>query len=288
VFPSGSGSEANSLAIKIAHKIANKSGGGKIYVAAGGFHGRDLIQLNISRHPTKDLFAPYIDNICWFDTPDQIGDDCVAILMSPVACYHELEEYSNEYWGALQYVIARTGALLIFDEIQVGSGRTGSYFAHRNHTNMPTPDIVTLAKGVAGGFPVAFTLMNKPYLDVGEHFSTYSGQVIGLVWAIQATRIIQKQCAKQITYNNVLRDLLAQFEEYIEITGTGNLVGINFKEGVDTAAFSDSLLQNHFIFVPAFGDSGIVKLNWNFNIHPTDVRNMFGRICQAVEDFVCL
>ena len=186
LFPAGGGSEANELAIKIIRKHMNvnrRSAECKIYCARGGFHGRTLGSLSATDTHHRKGFEPLLNYIKFFDDPKEIDGDCGGIFLATVFGHHDVQSYDSTFWELLQYKKEFYDVLLALDEIKCGSGRWGNKFFAYQSTPHVVPDIVTLGKGVAGGVPVAFTLMcdkAAELMKLGEHFSTFSSRICDL------------------------------------------------------------------------------------------------------------
>ena len=185
VFFSNSGAEANEAAIKFARRwarAAHGEGRTEIVALGGGFHGRTMGALSLTDRPAYQApFAPLLPDtrIARLDGP--IGDivdpeRTAALIVEPVQGEGGVHPLPAHVLRALRTACDRAGALLIFDEVQVGLGRTGRLWAHE--WAGVQPDVMTLAKPLAGGLPMGATLVTREVaaaLQPGDHGSTFGG-----------------------------------------------------------------------------------------------------------------
>ena len=180
VFLSNSGAEANEAALKWARAATGR----KRFVAAKrGFSGRTLGVLPLTWEAGyREPFAPYstpVDFVTYGDAEELaavVTADTAAVLLEPIQGESGIIPATDEYLQAARRITAERGALLILDEIQTGVGRTGTFLA--SETSGVKPDIVTLAKGLAGGVPIGATLMTDAVakaMPKGGHGTTFGG-----------------------------------------------------------------------------------------------------------------
>ncbi|MES2070544.1 MAG: acetylornithine transaminase [Pseudomonadota bacterium] len=184
VFFANSGAEANEGAIKLARKWGqkNKNGAFEIITFDHGFHGRTLATMSASGKPGWDtIFAPQVSGFPKADLNDiasvekLISDKTVAVMLEPVQGEGGVLPASREFMQALRALTSKHGLLLIVDEVQSGMGRTGELFAYQS-SNIE-PDIMTLAKGIGGGVPLAALLCREEVACFvpGDQGGTYNG-----------------------------------------------------------------------------------------------------------------
>ena len=201
VFFCNSGGEANEAAFKLARKWAHKHFGAKksrIVSCLHSFHGRTLFTVTVGGQPKyTEGFEPLpqqIDHIPFNDIEvarAAIGDDVCAVVVEPVQGEGGILPASAEYLKALREICNEKNALLIFDEIQCGMGRTGDLFAYMGYG--VTPDIMTSAKALGNGFPIAAMLTTTEIasaFSVGSHGTTYGGNPLAAAVACKALEII--------------------------------------------------------------------------------------------------
>ncbi len=177
VFFANSGAEANECAIKLARRHRAQ---GEIVVVESGFHGRTYGALSATPQESKQApFAPLVPGfrvVPRGDLFDSVGDHTAAILIEPIQGESGIHPLSEETLAAARAACDRTGALLIFDEVQCGMGRTGTMWAYEQYG--VRPDVMTLAKGLGGGLPIGACITSPDYADVlqpGDHGSTFAG-----------------------------------------------------------------------------------------------------------------
>ncbi len=185
VFFCNSGTEAVEGALKFARKYARWSFGEpktRIVAFTGSFHGRTMGALSTTwtekyRAPFEPLvpgvrFAPFNDPAA---AEEAITDDVCAVIVEPVQGEGGVHLATTDFLEHVRAACDRAGALLIFDEVQCGLGRTGHLWAHEAYG--VTPDLMTLAKPLAGGLPMGAVLMTQPVADAigpGDHGSTFA------------------------------------------------------------------------------------------------------------------
>jgi len=179
VFFTNSGAEAIECAIKLARK---RRRGGEIVVLSGGFHGRTMGALSATPQEAKqEPFAPLVPGfrVVPRENPaleEVVDDRTAAVLIEPIQGESGIWPVAGEVLEAARRLCDETGALLIFDEIQCGMGRTGSLWAFER--SGVRPDAMTVAKGLGGGLPIGACIAAPEYSDVlqpGDHGSTFAG-----------------------------------------------------------------------------------------------------------------
>lgn len=186
VFFANSGAEANEAALKLARKhAADRHGDRKRRIVAfdDAFHGRTLFTVAAGGQPSKSKdFEPLpgaIDHVPFNDLAafeQCMGDDVCAVIVEPVQGESGIVPATPEFLRGVREICDRHGALLIFDEVQVGMGRSGHLYAYMGHG--VTPDILTSAKALGNGFPIAAMLTTADVaasFPAGSHGSTYGG-----------------------------------------------------------------------------------------------------------------
>lgn len=186
VFFANTGAEAIEAALKFARKFARERGDERRagFVAfRGSFHGRTMGSLAVTDSEKYQApFRPLMPGVTFADFNDldsaraAIGDETAAVVVEPVQGEGGVYPATEEFLRGLREVCDARGALLIFDEIQCGLGRTGTLWAHEPAG--VTPDLMALAKPLAGGLPIGATLVTEAIasaLHVGDHGSTFAG-----------------------------------------------------------------------------------------------------------------
>jgi len=204
VFFGNSGAEANECAIKIARKYAKTHGGlGKFGIVAAqkSFHGRTLATVTATGQPKyQEPFAPVVQGFTHVPFNDiaaleaAVNDDTCAVLLEPIQGEGGVYPAHKSYLEAARALCDRHQALLIFDEVQTGIGRTGKWFAYEHYG--VTPDLLTAAKALGGGFPIGACLARGEAartLAPGDHGSTYGGNPLACATALAVLETIEEE-----------------------------------------------------------------------------------------------
>jgi acetylornithine aminotransferase len=194
VFFCNSGTEAN----EVAFKISRLTGRTKLVAAQEAFHGRTMGSLALTGQPSKQApFEPLPGDVTHVPYGDvdaltaAVSDDTAAVFLEPIMGESGVVVPPAGYLVAAREITLQHGALLVFDEVQTGMGRTGAFFAHQ-HDGI-TPDIVTLAKGLGGGLPIGACLAvgeAARLLTPGMHGSTFGGNPVCAAAALAVLRTI--------------------------------------------------------------------------------------------------
>ncbi|HEX2176111.1 MAG TPA: acetylornithine transaminase [Nocardioidaceae bacterium] len=200
VFLSNSGTEANEAAFK----LTRRTGRTKVVAATGGFHGRTMGALALTAKAAyRDPFAPLPGDVVFVEYGDEaalravVDDDTAAVVLEPVQGEAGAVVPPAGYLTAARRITAEHDALLWFDEVQSGIGRTGRWFAHQRESDSATtcvPDVVTLAKGLGGGIPVGATIAVGGAADLlapGNHGTTFGGNPVAAAAALATLRVIE-------------------------------------------------------------------------------------------------
>ena len=191
VFFCNSGAEATEGAVKVARRYAWANGEKdrtEIICATGAFHGRTLAMLAANDRPLfREGFGPSAQgftHVNWGDIENlkkNMGKHVAAILVEPVQGEGGARKAPEGYLKLLQDIASENGSLLISDEVQIGMGRSGTLFAYQQENIQP--DIIALAKGLGGGFPVGAVLAKAEVGDAmtpGTHGSTFGGNPLAM------------------------------------------------------------------------------------------------------------
>ena len=232
-FFCNSGAEANEAAIKYARKATGRPG---IVALEGGFHGRTLGALSATGQPAKrEGFGPLVPGVS-FARPNDVesleaavspGGGVAAIMLEPVLGEGGVEPLEPAFAAAAAEVAAEVGALLVVDEVQTGLGRSGSFFAHEQLG--VEPDLVTLAKGLGNGLPVAALLAadRAPAgFEPGDHGSTFGGNPVACAAACAVVRAIDDDLLANVRERGAeLTAGLARLPGVLGVRGRGLLLG---------------------------------------------------------------
>jgi succinylornithine transaminase family protein len=243
-FFCNSGAEANEAALKLARKYARKAfgqGKSRIVSCINAFHGRTLFTVSVGgQSKYTDGFEPLPEQLSHIPFNDidaaqnAIGDDVCAVVVEPVQGESGVLPATAEYLKALRQCCDQKGALLIFDEVQTGMGRTGNLFAYQAYDVVP--DIFTLAKALGNGYPIGAMLTKEEIsgaFSVGSHGTTYGGNPLAATVALTVLEMINtpaflkqvKQSAARLT-----RALVSISEDYPQVfssvRGHGLMLGM--------------------------------------------------------------
>ena len=258
-FLCNSGAEAIEAAIKLARKWGRSRGRHRIVAAEGGFHGRTLGALAATGQPAKrtafEPLPPGFSHVPFGDVEvldDAVGGDVAAVLLEPIQGEAGVVVPPEGYLAAAREACARAGALLILDEVQTGVGRTGAWWAHQ-HEGVP-PDIMCIAKGLAGGLPIGACLAAPAVastFEPGDHGCTFGGGPVQSGTALAVLEIIASEGLLErakATGELLIQGLAAIFSDAADVRGRGLLIGVELLEpkarAVAEAALESGLLVN--------------------------------------------
>ncbi len=272
VFFANSGAEANEAAIKLArgyfyHKGVDRY---EIISANMSFHGRTMATIAATgQEKFRKPFAPNVPGFKYVDynnieqLQEAITDKTAAVMLELVQGESGVHPADKDYIKQVRSLCNEKGILLIVDEVQTGVGRTGNMFCYQNYDI--TPDIMTLAKGLAGGVPIgACCCSNKVAsgFKVGDHGSTFGGNPL----ACAAANCVLEQFETNNLIGNVrlsseaafsgLEDLKKKYPSIVSVRGCGLLIGIEFDSSISAAKMRTALFEAGFL-VSAIGTSTI-------------------------------
>jgi acetylornithine/N-succinyldiaminopimelate aminotransferase len=255
VFLCNSGAEANECAIKLARKRAHDRGiaDPEIIVLDAAFHGRTLGTLaGTPRLAREDLFGPLPAGFVSVprDDPDAlraaVGERTAAVLVEPIQGEAGVFCIGEAVLAAARDSCDESGALLVFDEIQTGMGRTGSLWAYEQ---LPVrPDAMTAAKALGGGLPVGACVTDPEVGDVfevGDHGSTFAGAPIQAAAALAALEAIDDPTLLRRTRELGARLMagLGELGGVARVRGRGLMVGVSLADGIDAHAVARRALE---------------------------------------------
>lgn len=251
-FFANSGAEANECAIKLARLWAKKHrhGARTIVTLDRGFHGRTLATLAATAQPAKqEAFQPLPAGFAHTPLNDvaaleslfgEQGDDVCAIMLECVQGESGVHPCTMEFLQVARQLATEYGALLICDEIQCGMYRCGTYPFGFQHFDI-VPDIVTIAKGVASGFPTGMCAAREDIasaFEPGDHGSTFGGSCLAVA-AAKATveTLVRIDAAGNVEeVGRYLRGRLAELPGVVEVRGMGLMCACDLADGIDAPA----------------------------------------------------
>lgn len=286
VFFTNSGAESVECAIKMARKYYYDKGlkdKNRIVTLEGSFHGRSLG--TISAASDKKLTKGFSPDLPGFDKisidnlhnlQDFVNEKTAGILIEPIQGEGGIRTFESDILQNMREICDRNNSLLIFDEVQCGVGRTGKLFAHEGYDIYP--DIMAVAKGLGGGFPIGACLATDEAaagMTKGTHGSTYGGNPLGCAVAYEVIRemtkngFLEKVELKGIILRQGLERLVDKYPEiYQEVRGKGLMMGI--KCGVEISDVINIGYEEKLLLVPAAGN--VVRLLPPLNINKKDLK----------------
>lgn len=248
VFFSNSGAEANECAIKCARKYSfDKYGEGRstIITLVNSFHGRTVTTLSATGQDSfHTKFNPFTEGFVYCTANDcgeleKLADNSVcAIMFECVQGEGGVLNLSSEFIEKIAEICRKKDILSIVDEVQTGNGRTGEYFAYQNYSI--EPDIVSTAKGLAGGLPMGATLFGektKETLSAGTHGSTFGGNPVCAAGACSIVSRIDNAFLKQVREKSKYTvDFLKSVKGVKSVSGMGLMLGIETEKNAKALA----------------------------------------------------
>jgi acetylornithine/LysW-gamma-L-lysine aminotransferase len=240
VHLNNSGAEAIEAAIKFARKFTGKKG---MVAMKGSYHGKSLGALSLTFNPKyKKAFEPLVEKVSFASFGDieslrsTIDEDTAFVILEPIQGESGINVAPDGFLQEVRKVCDEKGVLLIFDEIQAGLGRTGRLWAC-DHWNT-VPDILCLAKGIAGGVPMGATLVRPDILasmSKGEHSSTFGGNPLSCAAGIATLKALTEDglIENSEKMGKLFREGLEKLKEkhtiIREIRGKGLMIGVELK-----------------------------------------------------------
>ena len=242
IFFCNSGAEANEAALKLARKYAHDRFGSQksgIVAFKNAFHGRTLFTVSAGGQPAYSQdFAPLPPDIRHavyndLDSASQLIDDTTcAVIVEPVQGEGGVVPATNAFLQGLRELCDRHNALLIFDEVQTGVGRTGELYAYMHYG--VTPDLLTTAKALGGGFPIGALLATEhcaSVMTVGTHGTTYGGNPLAtavagkLLEIVNTPEVLNGVKQRHDCFVERINAINERFGLFSEIRGLGLLIG---------------------------------------------------------------
>jgi acetylornithine aminotransferase len=232
VFFCNSGAEANEAALK----LSRKTGRSKIVATKGAFHGRTMGALSLTGQPSKrNPFKPLlkkIKHVTFGDISEMrkaVNSKTAMVIVEPIMGEAGVVVPPFGYLKELRTLCSENGVLLVFDCVQTGMGRTGTWFGFEDEKIRP--DVITLAKGLGGGLPLGAMITlgsNSPRFEPGEHGTTFGGNPVATAAGLAAIEYLAKNriLASVKSYEKRLKIKLGAIRGVSEVRGRGLLLGI--------------------------------------------------------------
>ena len=261
VFFCNSGAEANEAALK----LSRKTGRSKIVATTGSFHGRTMGALSLTGQPSKrNPFKPLVKNIKHVTFGDisamrkAVNKKTAMVIVEPIMGEAGVVVPPFGYLKQLRELCSEHGVLLVFDCVQTGIGRTGTWFGYEEEKIRP--DVITLAKGLGGGLPLGAMISlgsNSPQFAPGEHGTTFGGNPVSAAAGLAAIEFITKNrlMVSAKSFEKRLKIKLGAIRGVTEVRGRGLLLGIGLDGGYAKALAAK--LSDRGILVNAPNDETI-------------------------------
>ncbi len=256
LFLCNSGAEANENALKLASFQTGKK---KVLTFHASFHGRTSGALAVTDIPSYSAPFNQTDNVCFVSLNDIKAckselekGKYAAVIIEGIQGVGGIRETNKNFMQELRRLCTEHGVILILDEIQSGCGRTGTYFAYQS--SGIHPDIITTAKGIGNGFPMAAVLIDEKIKPVKNRLgTTFGGNHLACAAGIAVAEVMEQEelikNAKQV--GDFLKDELETLPGVQEVRGRGLMLGVEMQ--YPTAELRDKLLFEHRIFTGSSG-----------------------------------
>jgi acetylornithine/N-succinyldiaminopimelate aminotransferase len=295
VFFASTGAEANEGAIKLARKYGEKflNGAYEIITTINGFHGRTLATMSASgKVQWKNIYEPKVpgfkhvslNNIN--ELLEAINENTCAIMLEPIQGEAGVNEAEIKYVQELRKICDEKGILLIFDEVQTGIGRTGTLFGYEHYGIQP--DIMTLAKGIGGGYPLSALLTKEKYniFEPGDQGGTYCGQPLGMaVGFAVVNEVIEKNISQNAKLQGeYIKKRLFELQEELNIKnirGEGLLLAFDFQEEIGKKVVDKCLEEGLILNSPR---PAAIRLMPPLIVSEKEIDDMFKILVTVVKD----
>lgn len=300
VFFTNSGAEAIECAIKTArrfHHVAGQSGKFRIITFEGAFHGRTLATVAAGgQKKYLEGFGPPVDGFDQVPFGDldavrrAIGPGTGAILIEPVQGEGGIRELPAGFLKALRTICDENGLLLVLDEVQSGAGRTGRLFAHE--WSGIDPDIMAIAKGIGGGFPVGACLATEQVaaaMTPGVHGTTFGGNPLAMAVVNAVLDVVLDDgflddvSRRGLLFRQGLSALCDEFPQFFaEVRGVGLMLGL--KCNVENTRINAAFRAERLLTVPA-GDN-VLRILPPLTVSDDEIRDGLARMRAAAQALV--
>ncbi|MCC9167100.1 aspartate aminotransferase family protein [Pontibacter harenae] len=265
LFLCNSGAEANENALKVA---SFHTGRKKVIAFKNGFHGRTSAAVAATDNPSiiapinetdNVIFLPLNDEAAFEQALQEHGAELAAVIVEGIQGVGGVYIPETSFLEALAVGCAKVGALLILDEVQSGYGRSGNFFAHQ-YANIK-PDLITVAKGMGNGFPVAGVLIS-PDIDAkhGMLGTTFGGNYLACAASLAVLEVIEQENLVENAQKvgDYLVEQLQKIPQVKEVRALGLMIGIELAESC--APIRKALLQEHRIFTGSSSNKNTLRL----------------------------
>jgi acetylornithine/N-succinyldiaminopimelate aminotransferase len=262
LFLCNSGAEANENAFKLA---SFHTGRKKIIAFSNAFHGRTSLAVAATDDPKINAAVNQNSNIHFLPFNDEealegaLDQEVCAVIIEGIQGVGGVHVPKTSFLKKIRSLCTKHGAMLILDEIQSGYGRSGKFFAHQ-HSEVK-PDIITVAKGMGNGFPIAGVLISPAIKPVHSMLgTTFGGNYLACAAALAVLEVIESESLMQnsVDIGNYLRSQLIDIPNLVEIRGNGLMIGLEIDQ--PCAAIRSELLVKHHIFTGSASQKNTLRI----------------------------
>ncbi|MEL0631435.1 aspartate aminotransferase family protein [Pseudoalteromonas carrageenovora] len=303
VYFANSGAEANEAALKLARRFAlDKHGEEKSQIIAfnKGFHGRTFFTVTVGGQAAySDGFGPKPGDIMHCDYNDiaafeaLISDKTCAVMMEPLQGEGGIISPTDEFAKKVRELCTKHNALLIFDEVQTGVGRTGDLYAYEGLGVVP--DILTTAKALGGGFPIGAMITRThiaEHLKVGTHGSTYGGNPLACAVAeaafdtVNTPEVLNGVQKREQLFRDGLNAINEKYNVFSEVRGKGLLIGAVLNEKFEGRARDFLVASANNGLMNLVAGMNVIRFTPSLVIPFEDIKEGLARFEKAVSDVV--
>ncbi len=303
VFFSNSGAEANEAALKLARRYAADEFGpekSEIIAFKQGFHGRTFFTVTVGGQAAySDGFGPKPGDITHLEynnveqLREHISDRTCAIMIEPLQGEGGIVSPTSEFIQTVRELCDKHNALLIFDEVQTGNGRTGHFFAYEGLG--VTPDILSTAKSLGGGFPIGAMLTTTKlaeHLKPGTHGSTYGGNPLACAVAEAVVDVISKPetlagvLEREALFREGLEKINAKYNLFTEVRGKGLLIGAALNEEWQGRARDILVASGKQGLMILMAGANVVRMTPSLVITKEEIEEGLARLDKAIASLV--
>jgi len=293
-FFCNSGAEANEAAIKFVRKYAylKKIKNHKIITINNSFHGRTLTTLKATAQEDKQKgFGPFSDEFIYAkdieDIKNKIDKNTVAVMLELIQGEGGINAFDKKQIQKLAKELKEKKILLVIDEVQSGVYRTGKFLASNYYEIKP--DVITLAKGLAGGLPIGLMMSEiEDVFTLGDHGSTFGGNPLSTSVALEVLNVLEeeektKKLEKRVCYFQKYLDkcFKENKELFVSKSGLGLMLGLKLKDEKNLAILIEKCLDEKLLVLKSGKD--IVRFLPSLNISKKEIKEGFKKFDKAIK-----
>ena len=300
VFFTNSGAEAVECAIKTARRYHHVTGNPQrktLICFHNAFHGRTMATISATnQEKMRDGFEPLLEGFAYAPFNDLeaaralVNDHTAGFLVEPIQGEGGIRPATQEFLKGLRAICDEHGLMLVLDEVQCGMARTGKLFAHEHYGI--TPDIMAVAKGIGGGFPMGACLATESAAQgmvIGTHGSTYGGNPLAMAAGNAVLDVVANEeflaqvCDTRDRLRAAINQLLPNYDDLFEgLRGMGLMLGIKLKS--DSRAFVAHLRDHHGLLTVAAGDN-VVRVLPPLNIDESHISEFIEKLSAGARTY---